>query len=148
MQRALAAMTTGERAQASGKICARVLALSQWQAAKRVMLFAPLRTEPDLRGLRDDPGFVSKVVTVLPATANFIWLENLGTEMAEIILVPGLAFTSEGLRLGRGGGYFDRLLEGALRGAYKVGVCFASQMIAALPTETHDVRMDRVITEG
>ena len=51
---------------------------------------------------------------------------------AELILVPGLAFTGAGDRLGRGGGFYDRLLRGP-RGA-AVGLAFEFQVVRRLPT--------------
>lgn len=60
-------------------------------------------------------------------------------------LVPGLAFDQTGNRLGRGRGYYDRLLTGAT--GSKIGVAFDCQLLAAIPTHPHDVRMDVVVTE-
>lgn len=68
------------------------------------------------------------------------------------VLIPGLAFSLEGHRLGRGAGFYDRTL--ADYAGLKVGVCFAAQVIATdstkqMPgwTEPHDVRMDAILTE-
>ncbi len=60
-------------------------------------------------------------------------------------LVPGLAFSSSGARLGRGAGYYDRLLEPS--SGLKIGVCLECQLIAELPEQQHDVKMDFIITE-
>jgi 5,10-methenyltetrahydrofolate synthetase len=66
-------------------------------------------------------------------------------QAGDIILVPGLAFTRAGGRLGRGGGFYDRFLNGLERGAVLVwGVCFRGQMVEELPLEEHDQRVDRV----
>lgn len=62
----------------------------------------------------------------------------------DLILVPGVAFDHGGGRLGRGRGYYDRLLAGTP--AFKVGVCFDSQIVSKVPCEPHDIRMDAVIT--
>lgn len=59
-------------------------------------------------------------------------------------VAPGLAFTRGGLRLGQGGGYYDRYLA-QHPATYKVGVCFNEQVIDNLPTDEHDVGMDEVI---
>lgn len=63
----------------------------------------------------------------------------------QAILVPGLAFDAHGGRLGHGRGHFDRLL--AQSGALLVGLCSENRMVAAVPMEAHDVRMDVVVTE-
>ena len=68
----------------------------------------------------------------------------------DILLVPLLAFDPEGHRLGYGGGYYDRTLEG-LRAARKVlaiGLAFAAQQAEALPATAHDQRLDWIITEN
>lgn len=62
----------------------------------------------------------------------------------DLILVPGVAFDREGGRLGRGRGYYDRLLAGT--SAFKVGVCFDWQIVPEVPREAHDIRMDAVVT--
>ncbi len=67
--------------------------------------------------------------------------EDLG--QIDLILVPGVAFDSSGNRLGRGKGYYDKILKQTK--AYKVGVCFDFQLLDKVPTEEHDVKMDRVI---
>ena len=63
----------------------------------------------------------------------------------DLVLVPGLGFSKDGHRLGRGGGYYDRWLE-SFEGK-KIGLCFEAQLLQELPTESHDVVMDLVITE-
>ncbi len=60
-----------------------------------------------------------------------------------VIVVPGVAFTREGKRLGRGGGFYDRMLAQQKR-AVKIGVGFACQRVDDLPTEEHDWTMDEV----
>lgn len=60
-------------------------------------------------------------------------------------VVPGLAFDPNGGRLGYGGGYYDRWLT-EHSGVVPVGLCFASQRIAEVPTAAHDVRMSQVIS--
>ena len=62
----------------------------------------------------------------------------------DLILVPGLAFDTGGGRLGRGKGYYDRFLAGA-RG-FCVGLCFDDQIVERVPMESHDQRMDFVVT--
>lgn len=65
----------------------------------------------------------------------------------DVFLVPGVAFTRDGRRLGRGGGYYDATL--ALRGpqAHTVGIAFGCNVVADIPTEAHDVRVDYLATE-
>ncbi len=60
-------------------------------------------------------------------------------------LVPGLAFSLDGARLGRGGGYYDRLLKPSA--GLKIGICLDCQLMAELPVQPHDVSMQYIITE-
>lgn len=65
----------------------------------------------------------------------------------ELIVVPAVAFDRQGNRVGRGKGYYDRLLAGSK--ATKIGVGYDFQLIAeGIDADPHDVRMDVVITES
>ena len=64
----------------------------------------------------------------------------------DLVVCPGVAFTADGRRLGRGRGYYDRYLGDPVFRGFRVGVCYAHQLVDDLPVEPHDVRMDRVIT--
>lgn len=72
---------------------------------------------------------------------------ELFTDYAAIdfIAVPGVAFDRSGNRLGRGKGYYDRLLP-RIPSAYKAGICFPFQLVEEVPAEAFDIRMDEVIT--
>ena len=59
-------------------------------------------------------------------------------------LVPGLAFTKDGGRLGYGGGWYDRLLCRAAKQTPKIGIAYGFQLVDELPTEPHDVRLTSV----
>lgn len=63
----------------------------------------------------------------------------------DVILVPGLAFDRSGGRMGFGKGYYDRLLE--MSSAVKIGLCYDFQLFDSIPTESHDVPMDFILTE-
>ena len=65
-------------------------------------------------------------------------------EAVELIVVPGVAFDGRGHRMGRGRGFYDRLLKSTPR-AVKIGVGYDFQMLDAVPVEPHDVNMDFVI---
>ena len=63
-------------------------------------------------------------------------------------IVPGLAFTRKGARLGYGGGWYDRLLSSAMPNAVTLGVAYPFQMVDELPCEAHDVRLTDVVVSG
>ena len=64
--------------------------------------------------------------------------------LIDIAIVPGLAFSADGKRLGRGKGYYDRLLK-RIPQCYKIGICFSFQLINHIPTTQYDVMMNEVI---
>ena len=63
----------------------------------------------------------------------------------DVILVPGVAFTREGGRLGMGKGYYDRFLKQCT--GVKIGLAYHEQILDVIPTEAHDVDMDILITD-
>ncbi|MDZ4089199.1 MAG: 5-formyltetrahydrofolate cyclo-ligase [Tabrizicola sp.] len=67
----------------------------------------------------------------------------------EVLIVPMLAFDARGYRLGYGGGFYDRTLEGlrARRPVLAVGFAFAAQQVAEVPVDAFDQRLDAVVTE-
>lgn len=76
--------------------------------------------------------------------------EPQGSELAnvediDLMIIPAVAFDRRGNRLGRGKGFYDRLL--ATSRATKIGVGYEFQLIEELPSEKHDVPMDMVITQ-
>jgi 5-formyltetrahydrofolate cyclo-ligase len=71
---------------------------------------------------------------VAPALVNFM-------------LVPGVAFTEQGARLGYGGGYYDRLLARLNASAARIAGAFELQMVNELPETQHDQRINYVVTE-
>lgn len=68
-------------------------------------------------------------------------------DAVELIVVPGVAFDRQNNRMGRGRGFYDRLLK-STPNAVKVGVAYDFQILDSIPVEPHDVKMDRVITES
>jgi 5-formyltetrahydrofolate cyclo-ligase len=63
----------------------------------------------------------------------------------DAVLVPGIAFDAHGVRVGFGGGFYDRLLP-LVPQAVRIGVAFDEQIAQTLPLEPHDVVMDLVVT--
>lgn len=62
----------------------------------------------------------------------------------DLAIIPGMAFDNNGNRLGRGKGYYDRLLE-KMTSIYKIGICFPFQMVDNVPTECTDIKMNEII---
>ena len=147
MLQALKAITAEERAARSIEICRRIRGLTAWRTAERVLLFSPMRTEPDISPLAEATEQGLKLVAIIPPTLRHEHELELPF-VPDFVLVPGLAFSRDGHRLGRGGGFYDRLRAGRARDAVKVGVCFSLQLQEAIPAEAHDVILDVVISDG
>lgn len=64
-----------------------------------------------------------------------------------LMLIPGVSFTKEGSRLGRGGGYYDKYLS-KHKSTTKIGITFSIQIKEHIELEPWDVIMDMVITEN
>jgi 5-formyltetrahydrofolate cyclo-ligase len=72
-------------------------------------------------------------------------LEEVRVEEVDVFLCPGLGFDCNGGRLGRGRGFYDRILKQAKSESVKIGVCFPFQIVDDIVMEDHDVRMDLVV---
>jgi 5-formyltetrahydrofolate cyclo-ligase len=160
----LAAVTPTEREQHSRRIRKRIEA--ELDRAKVVAAFASTKFEPDLDPLWSE-AFFSKCLLLFPrvegqelALCPISSLQQLQTGKFGIrepstpptdlrpdaILVPGLAFSPTGYRLGRGAGYYDRLLQRLTESTHKLGICFPFQLLNAVPFEPHDQRVDQVVS--
>lgn len=63
----------------------------------------------------------------------------------DLIIVPGVGFDEKGNRLGHGKGYFDNLLNHSK--VLKIGLAFEFQIVENIPTEKHDIPVDKIVTE-
>ena len=66
-------------------------------------------------------------------------------EEIDILIVPGVAFTRSGARLGYGGGYYDRFIPRCTR-ARVLALAFEEQLVTELPSEPHDLYIPELIT--
>lgn len=164
------ALDPGDRAEAARAITLRIRNLSAWNTSRCILLFAPLKDEPDLWDLLTIaleegravalPSFVSETGIygarrILHPERDLVPgrfgvrepgpnCQEVPLEALDFAVVPGLAFTQEGWRLGRGGGFYDRLLKATP--ALRCGVGLDEQILAQLPAEPHDVQLDFVVT--
>ena len=72
---------------------------------------------------------------------------QINPQELDLVIVPGVAFDTQGGRLGNGAGYYDRLLQQVRPDTLLVGVCYESQLLPDISMQSHDVTMDVVITE-
>lgn len=152
----------------SEKACA---ALDPWlrerPALRTVAIYSPLPGEVDLsESVRRFPKIRWVFPKVTTRHLTFHHVENSACELVpgsfgilepadhlpvipipeiDAFICPGLAFDRRGGRLGRGRGYYDRILAEARGDALKIGACFAFQLVADTFAEAHDIHMDHVI---
>lgn len=124
-------ISSKERSRASITITQSVKILPQWKKAKIVNMYKALPTEVDTSYLKED------------RTKIFVTPES--KQKADLYIVPGVAFDKEGHRLGRGQGFYDRLLTRVK--APKIGLAFTKQMVAQVPNTKYDVSMTMVVTQ-
>ena len=73
--------------------------------------------------------------------------KEIPPEQLDLVIVPGVAFSREGGRMGNGQGYYDRLLANVRADCSLIGLCYESQLFDDLIINPHDVFMDKVVTE-
>ena len=130
----------------SERICAALVHVVGGLDIPLVMVFEPVPGEPDLAGFVAWCGDVG-VATVAPTPAPTA-PDPVEPTSVDVVVVPGLAFTAAGHRLGQGVGWYDRFLAGTRADCLKIGVGFDVQVVDEVPTEPHDVPLDLVITES
>ena len=114
--------------------------IEQWARKKQIVLPVVVGNELELR-LYTGPQDLSIGAYGIEEPTGTLFLHP---ELITCIVVPGVAFDRKGNRLGRGKGYYDRLLP-HLTHAYRIGLCFPFQYIDVVPAEPFDIRMDETI---
>ena len=151
-----------------------LLQQEQWIAAQKVLGYLALKDEVELSAVLKAAFSAGKTVAlprflpetglygaaVLPEKEGFATLSFgrfgvlepaptapiLPLNQLDFVLVPGVAFDPSGRRLGRGKGFYDRLLADTNNSCIKCGVALDEQLVAAIPAESHDVSMNFVLT--
>ncbi len=166
----LAAMAAAQRERDSARICEWLERQEVWRRARAILFYAPMDQEPDIWPLLQAACRSDRMVAlprfdavrqryeaaVVRDAARDVVVGRFGIRepaagcatvalgALDLVLVPGMAFDRRGFRLGRGGGYYDRLL--AETGAIKCGVAFEEQLVEAVPAEPQDVPVDCIVT--
>ncbi len=89
------------------------------------------------------PSFAGACPAAAGDCASLATSGSMGASI-DLVIVPGVAFTLAGGRLGHGKAYYDRFLPRTR--AFTVGACFDEQVVDELPLEPHDVLLDLVIS--
>ena len=153
-----------EKQAGSSSVCEALRKHISASGARVVALFAPLPDEPQIWPLVEE--LSSRMLVVLPRIESEVMrfypysgvvlpgaygiMEPSANDAVascdiDLIVVPGVAFTENGARMGRGKGFYDRYLSLEDFRGVKIGVCYRVQVVDAIPLEEHDVKMDRVI---
>jgi 5-formyltetrahydrofolate cyclo-ligase len=168
------ALTADERQEAGAALVQRVRDLSRLARAGTVAAYVSMGTEPATHGLIDTlrEGGTRVLLPVLQADNDLDWAEydgpgslqrtprgllepegaRLGPQAvtgAQAVLLPGLAADARGVRLGRGGGSYDRVLDRlAAAGAHPalVVLLYAHEVVDTVPREPHDHLVDAAVT--
>ena len=148
---------------ASAAVCAQLAGFLRAQGWRTVLAYRALPGEPDLGALAGEFRLLTTRARFKARRLSLHAWEHatepsvfgalqppadspeLTREVVEAVLLPGLAYDRAGVRLGYGGGFYDRLL--ADWGVPTVGVTRAALLVPALPREPHDIPVDFVATE-
>lgn len=160
--------TPGQLAEWSALLMSRLEEMPVFRQAKSVLLYHPLPDEVDTRILLEHwvdskrlllPRICGDELTVHsylgpsslrpgayhimePTTPALTSLDDV-----DLVIVPGMAFDKAGHRLGRGRGYYDRLLASPDMGhTYKIGLCFPFQLLDKVEAEAHDILMNEILS--
>jgi 5-formyltetrahydrofolate cyclo-ligase len=156
-------LSLDERRRRSVVICEKLVPLLTGK--KNIALFAPRLTEPDLDLLWESDLIKNRVFAYPRCDGRRLLFFAIGgleelhpgkfgirepdpirtVERLDAIVLPGLAFTETGIRMGQGAGFYDRFLEIARADTIKIGVCFDFQVVKAIPREEHDVNVDLLV---
>lgn len=151
----------------SAKILAALEAHPAFRAANTILLYHSLKDEVDTHGFIEKwsnqkhillPVVIGEKLELRTYTGPhdlrigaYGIEEPVGTPFTDyaaidLAVIPGVAFDSRGNRLGRGKGYYDRLLP-HMPTTYKIGICFPFQLVKEVPAEAFDIRMDEIIAQ-
>ena len=117
--------------------------IRRWEGRKRILLPVVVSdSELELRVYTGSSNMRRGAFNIdEPAGAAFTDYGSI-----DLAVIPGVAFDRHGNRLGRGRGYYDRLLARLGRsGVPTIGVCFDFQKLDAIPAETHDIAVGEVL---
>lgn len=118
--------------------------LEKWVSKKTIYLPVIIGDTLQLCPYKEDSVLKSGVFGILEP------VPESGEEKArpDLIIIPGVAFDRQLNRLGRGKGYYDRLLqESEMQAAMRIGLCFGFQLVEEVPVSPLDIKMHRIVTD-
>jgi 5-formyltetrahydrofolate cyclo-ligase len=134
--------------------CLRLLALDAFAAARAIALYRPLGNEVDPGLIAEAAQQAGKVLYYPCTLGGGSGFRSLASDTSEssrpnpiLFVVPGVAFDESGVRLGRGGGWYDRALAAYPDGT-RVGFAYDFQIVPRLPCAVWDVPMHVTVTDA
>jgi 5-formyltetrahydrofolate cyclo-ligase len=155
------------RRSASLAICNCIEAWSQFESASTILTYMPMRGEVDLRPLLERHPAKNWVLPRIQSQGRMIFhpydpqrlvehhygmlepaadLPQVPPGEIDLALVPALAYDHKGVRLGYGGGFFDRFL--AQFQGVSLGVTYQALILDSLPVDEHDVMVQYIVSEA
>lgn len=116
--------------------------ITKWAEVKKIILPVVIGDQLELRLYTGPQDLTPGVFGIAEPTGEPFY----DYASIDIAIIPGLAFDKEGHRLGRGKGYYDKLLPHIP--ALKAGICFSFQIVEEVPTDARDIRMDIIISNN
>lgn len=154
-------------------IMERILSLPSFEKAKKVFYFASFRSEVSTLPQIEEAFKMGKRI-ILPKVDNInnrlrlFEIHNTGEikpgfmgipepdvslererdiNDVDLVIMPGVAFDTDGNRLGYGAGYYDKLLSGLKKDIPLIAIAYEEQIVDSLPVESHDVRVHIIVTD-
>jgi len=158
-----------ERGEKSKRIRGKLFALPEFKAAKTVLFYSAKGSEVETKraikktlssgkkvGLPIVKGknlFFSQILQfgeLSPSTFGILEPKEcrpISLDKADLTIIPGIAFDTQGNRIGFGKGFYDRFLEKIPERVLKIGLAFELQITATVPKTLTDIPVDKIITE-
>lgn len=119
------------------------IARQAWQDGKRVVYPRVCAAGLEYYEVRDFAGLAPGTFGIPEPTGSL----RLPLDDIDVLVIPGVAFDLAGHRLGYGKGCYDRTLAGCGSSPERVGLAYEFQLVAQLPADVHDCRINRLVTE-
>ncbi len=152
----------------------RLYALTDFKKAKSILLYASFRSEVDtmqcirhalkIKKMAALPRVDSRkkelklyeIKDISELKPGYMGIQEpktvksreVGLNDIDIVIIPGAGFDTEGNRLGYGHGFYDKLLSKSRKPVTTVALAFEEQIIPKVPKDSHDVKIDKIITEN
>ena len=178
IKRRLAGMPIGQKETESARVASKLFAMKEFQESTRISLYMSMPNEVDTYGIMGKifelnkrcfiPHYIGPVMKMVELSSVFDYealpvtswnikqpsdddnrADALETGGLDLIVAPGLGFTKEGARLGRGKGYYDSYITKCkklqLQGPVTIALAFSVQMCDSVPISEHDMIIDHVL---